>query len=240
MKKLMKYKWAAGAAVIAALALAVTGSVLFLGSGRRMRVEHAYYVEVGKLVESQGSWSLAYREDRGTVLSGSGEKKNMTEDGTVLYLKEEDKVLLPQPYVLQFAADNYIYRMEYFSTAQKTEEGILLRDGADSVLAPGGILYDGKDTYVFLEDVRLTVDGESRELPALSSIHAVYANRLEICSYPGGAEEIPLYVDSQVEISFSEGRLLMPLTDRVLLANQSWQLMVGSADYLPRINAWKE
>ena len=32
----------------------------------------------------------------------------------------------------------------------------------------------------------------------------------------------------------------MPLTDRVLLENQGWQLMCTSYQMLPRINTWED
>ena len=105
---------------------------------------------------------------------------------------------------------------------------------------PGGIIYDGKDTYLFLEPVKLTVDGEVTDLPALSMIHATYGNAIEIYPYGYEPSEVALYTDSDVKVTFSEGRTLMPLTDRVLLENQGWQLMCTSYQMLPRINTWED
>ena len=118
--------------------------------------------------------------------------------------------------------------------------GYRIKDGSTSVVVPGGIIYDGKDTYLFLEPVELTVDEETIKLPALSMIHAEFANLIEIYPYGYEPSKMDLYTDSDVKVSFSDGRTLMPLTDRVLLENQGWQLMCTSYQILPRINTWED
>lgn len=240
MQRQKKSRWIAGGLAAAAMLLVLLGVFLFLRSSRQIRVEDACYVENGEMVSTEHAWRLTYDGKERTTLKGDGRKKDLTEDGTVIYMKNEDKLLLPQAYALQFAAGDYIYRMEYFSTVEKTEDGILIRDGANSVKVSGGIAYDGMDTYVFLEPVTLKLDGEDYRLPELSMIHVEFANHMDIYPYGGQPENVPLYADSEVTVSFSGGKTLMPLTDRVLLENQAWQLMCTSFRQLPRIDAWKE
>ena len=241
MKNEWKNKWIAAGIAAVAMAVVISGVFLFLRSGRQMSVKDAYYIQDGEMVSSEGRWRLTFDKNKGTTLKGHGVRKNLTDDGTVVYYKLENKVLLPQTDCLQFAAEDKIYRLEYFSTVELVEGGgYRIKDGSTSVVVPGGIIYDGKDTYLFLEPVTLTIDGEERKLPALSMIHAVFANRMDLYPYGSDPEAIPLYVDSDAEVSFSEGRTLMPLTDRVLMENQSWQLMSTSYKILQRIDAWKD
>lgn len=149
--------------------------------------ERSYYIQDGEMVSSEGSWRLTFDKNKGTTLKGHGVRKNLTDDGTVIYYKLENKVLLPQTDCLQFAAEDKIYRLEYFSTVELVEGGgYRIKDGSTSVVVPDGIIYDGKDTYLFLEPVELTVDEETIKLPALSMIHAEFANLIEI--YPYGYE----------------------------------------------------
>ena len=241
MKNMWKSKWIAGGIAAIAMALLVSGVFLFLRSGRQISVKHVFYVENGETVSSEGkSWRLTFDQKKGTTLKGAGIRKNLTDDGTLIYYEYENKVLLPQTDCLQYAAGDKIYRLEYFTTVELTDDGYKIKDGASSVTVQNGIIYDGKDTYLFLEPVTLTIDGEERKLPALSMIHAVFANRMDLYPYGSDPEAIPLYVDSDVKVSFSEGRTLMPLTDRVLMENQSWQLMSTSYKILQRIDAWKD
>ena len=229
MKNEWKNKWIAAGIAAVAMAVVISGVFLFLRSGRQMSVKDAYYIQDGEMVSSEGSWRLTFDKNKGTTLKGHGVRKNLTDDGAVIYYKLENKVLLPQTDCLQFAAEDKIYRLEYFSTVELVEGGgYRIKDGSTSVVVPGGIIYDGKDTYLFLEPVELTVDEETIKLPALSMIHATYGNAIEI------------YTDSDVKVSFSDGRTLMPLTDRVLLENQGWQLMCTSYQILPRINTWED
>ena len=241
MKNEWKNKWIAAGIAAVAMAVVISGVFLFLRSGRQMSVKDAYYIQDGEMVSSEGRWRLIFDKNKGTTLKGHGVRKNLTDDGTVVYYKLENKVLLPQTDCLQFAAEDKIYRLEYFSTVELVEGGgYRIKDGSTSVVVPGGIIYDGKDTYLFLEPVKLTVDGEVTDLPALSMIHATYGNAIEIYPYGYEPSEVALYTDSDVKVTFSEGRTLMPLTDRVLLENQGWQLMCTSYQMLPRINTWED
>ena len=241
MKNEWKNKWIAAGIAAVAMAVVISGVFLFLRSGRQMSVKDAYYIQDGEMVSSEGSWRLTFDKNKGTTLKGHGVRKNLTDDGTVIYYKLENKVLLPQTDCLQFAAEDKRYRLEYFSTVELVEGGgYRIKDGSTSVVVPGGIIYDGKDTYLFLEPVELTVDEETIKLPALSMIHAEFANLIEIYPYGYEPSKMDLYTDSDVKVSFSDGRTLMPLTDRVLLENQGWQLMCTSYQILPRINTWED
>ena len=228
MKNEWKNKWIAAGIAAVAMAVVISGVFLFLRSGRQMSVKDAYYIQDGEMVSSEGRWRLTFDKNKGTTLKGHGVRKNLTDDGTVIYYKLENKVLLPQTDCLQFAAELV------------EGGGYRIKDGSTSVGVPGGIIYDGKDTYLFLEPVKLTVDGEVTDLPALSMIHATYGNAIEIYPYGYEPSEVALYTDSDVKVTFSEGRTLMPLTDRVLLENQGWQLMCTSYQMLPRINTWED
>lgn len=233
-------RWIAGGVAAVLLIVVLLGVFLFLRSSRQIRIGDAYFIEEGEIVSSGHTWKLSYDKKKGTTLKGDGRTKNLTDDGTVIYMNGEDKVLLPQAYGLQFAAEDKIYRLEYFSTLEKTASGVLIKDGGSSITVSGGIAYDGVDNYLFLEPVTMKVDETVYELPVLSTAHVVFANRIDLYIYGGEAKKLPLYTDSTVTISFSGGRTLMPLTDRVLLENQGWCLMSTAFRYLPRIDAWKE
>ena len=123
MKNEWKNKWIAGGIAAVAMALVISGGFLFLRSGRQISVKDAYYIENGEMVSSEGRWRLTFHKDKGTTLTGRGIRKNLTDDGTVIYYKLENKVLLPQTDCLQFAAEDKIFRLEYFSTVELVDGG---------------------------------------------------------------------------------------------------------------------
>ena len=88
-----------------------------------MSVKDAYYIQDGEMVSSEGRWRLTFDKNKGTTLKGHGVRKNLTDDGTVIYYNLENKVLLPQTHCLPFAAEDKIYRLEYFSTVELVEGG---------------------------------------------------------------------------------------------------------------------
>ena len=135
MKNEWKNKWIAAGIAAVAMAVVISGVFLFLRSGRQMSVKDAYYIQNGEMVSSEGSWRLTFDKNKGTTLKGHGVRKNLTDDGTVIYYKLENKVLLPQTDCLQFAAEDKIYRLEYFSTVELVEGGgYRIKDGSNSVV----------------------------------------------------------------------------------------------------------
>lgn len=135
MKNEWKNKWIAAGIAAVAMAVVISGVFLFLRSGRQMSVKDAYYIQDGEMVSSEGRWRLTFDKNKGTTLKGHGVRKNLTDDGTVVYYKLENKVLLPQTDCLQFAAEDKIYRLEYFSTVELVEGGgYRIKDGSTSVV----------------------------------------------------------------------------------------------------------
>lgn len=96
MKNEWKNKWIAAGIAAVAMAVVISGVFLFLRSGRQMSVKDAYYIQDGEMVSSEGSWRLTFDKNKGTTLKGHGVRKNLTDDGTVIYYKLENKVLRPR------------------------------------------------------------------------------------------------------------------------------------------------
>ena len=68
----------------------------------------------------------------------------------------------------------------------------------------GGYLFDGVDTYIFLENTELRWDGGSVEVPALSYAVARYGNTLQYFDYAAGTSTVVQTGESELTASFRE------------------------------------
>lgn len=234
--KLLRRPRLVGALAVAAMGVILIAAFLMLRGSTRTRVSDAFYVNRGEVTSTDGArWTVVWDETDGAYIKGSDTSLR----GLLLYTKE-GSVILTDRYVLQYANGDTVYRMEAFSTVTQTEEGIVLQDGSDTITVEDGVLFDGTDTYLFLTEVTLTVDGEEQVLPPLSSIRVVKNDIVDFYRPDTGAECILIYEDTEVTVALSGGRTLDPETDRVLLFNGAWTMMMPDAEGFDRISAWKE
>ena len=99
----------------------------------------------------------------------------------------------------------------------------------------GGYLFDGVDTYIFLENTELRWDGGSVEVPALSYAVARYGNTLQYFDYAAGTSTVVQTGESELTASFANGDVLDMGTDTMKKANGTWYLLVARPGTLNRM-----
>ncbi|MCD8046304.1 MAG: hypothetical protein LUE90_06695 [Clostridiales bacterium] len=203
---------------------------LYFAGKHRLTVADVRYAYRGEVTESgDETWTMTYsqtarattlRKQSGAVLC------DMTDDGILLYQAEDGSVILPNRYVLQYANDREgTYRVELFATVTAAEDGVLIEDGYRSTEVSGGVLYNGRDTYLFLEDVTLTVDGEEYDLPKLTGVRALYGDGIDICTPDGDAVFLETDTTSVATTELSAGCVIYLLSDRAELSGGGSELM---------------
>lgn len=113
-----------------------------------------------------------YRRGTGATKLSGGTLKRET-DALPAYYENRQAVVLPQDMVYYAPRDNTCLRVEHFSELTYNSLGVqeisLKRKTADM---QAGFLYDGKDIYLFLEPVKLSVNGAVIDLGAMSCVEA--------------------------------------------------------------------
>ena len=113
-----------------------------------------------------------YREGTDTTKLEGGALNRET-DALPVYYDDKQTVVLPQDMVYYAPRDNTCLRVKHFSELTYDSLGVqeisLKRKTVDM---QAGFLYDGKDIYLFLEPVKLSVNGAVIDLGAMSCIEA--------------------------------------------------------------------
>lgn len=191
---------------------------------------HYYFGE--KRIEFPGTCRISYEEG---VVRLKNDQELYELDSTPLY-NQEGNVILPYDYIWNNTATGHLFRLEHFSEIKQENSSICLVDGSRRQEKARGFLYDGVDTYIFLEHVTVTAGDTEVQLPAMSYAVARYGNTLQYY-HPGQ--------DSSTVVRTGEGEQLARLdngdtlnmgTDTLYLNNGTWQLLVVRPQVLDRMD----
>ena len=104
-----------------------------------------------------------------------------------VYYEDRQVVLLPQPMIYYAAGDAMAVRVDCFTELEYRDNGAVtaVADGREADLSRG-FLYDGEDTYLFLEPMTLSFNGYRIELGAMSYVSASYQNDVMVYNRADG------------------------------------------------------
>ncbi|MDR1329634.1 MAG: hypothetical protein LBK23_08550 [Oscillospiraceae bacterium] len=104
-----------------------------------------------------------------------------------IYRSDTRAVVLPQDMVYYDPRAGTAVRSDYFTELRYDENGFVtaVRGGASRGLSQG-FLYDGRDTYLFLEPVTLRFNGYRIELSAMSFAEAIYDGQIMLYDRESG------------------------------------------------------
>ena len=182
-------------------------------------------------VEYTGKCRIQYTDKEVTIRDENGKS---TLNSKPLY-QPDGTALLPFDYAWYPNADNQFFRLAHFSTMAIENNSVVLQDGSLKAESANGYLYDGVDTYVFLENTELRWDGGSAEIPALSYAVARYGNTLQYFDYSTGTSTVVQTGESELAAAFANGDVLDMGTDTMKKANGTWYLLVARPGMLKRM-----
>ncbi len=139
--------------------------------------EETYRYIMGVKLEYTDDMTLV-REDDETIIKDLDE---VSSGGIPLVSKSSNKLILPvsMGYMRPFN-ENPLKRVNYFATLTKKGSIVEINNSGAIVETAEGFLYDGDGTYIFLEDVVVTIGTVSYDLSPLSYVKEVYGQSVEI------------------------------------------------------------
>lgn len=156
-----------------------------------------YYYDTGVRYEQQDA-VIKNDNDNGVYLENSdrqGEDKLILSSAP-LYYADQPKIFIPCDTTITFPSKRKVARISKFSEFEDRQGAIFAKLGRDEYEIDEGFLYDGKNTFVFFDDMTVSWDGKAIELPALSYAIVVYNQRIEL--YPYGADSVVEQTGSSV------------------------------------------
>lgn len=145
-------------------------------------VETYRYV-MGVKVEYSADMQLVHT-DAGTMIE---DKDEVYSDGTPIVNDEEAQLILPVSMGLMrpFHEDS-LKRVNYFATLTKAGDVIEINQNDFITEVDEGFLYDGNGTYIFLEDMTLTIGSSTYYAHAMTYARVFYKDTIEIYNMTTG------------------------------------------------------
>ncbi len=171
-------------ALMAALLVILAVVVQFLGRAERITVEEPLYQYVFEQADSYPD-GVMMKKTEDTVLIDYGHQTVET-NGYPFYYEGKDAMILTDDFLYLQRDGNLGGKVAYFTVLSGSGTDYVLDDGANGSLK-GGMLYDGGDVYIFLEETEISYNGVTKTISGFSYVVCFQGESILICPY--GEEE---------------------------------------------------
>lgn len=155
------------------------------------------------------SADASYRNRDGVIEVREERGDHTLNSGVPILYEGERKMLLPANMILMTPAQsNSLRRVNYFTTVKVDGNIAILEKDGKSAQTYGGFLYDGEDTYVFLENAALRIGAREIELEPLSYVRAVYKQYVEYYNSADGSHEWIGMSETDVKATLQSGSII--------------------------------
>ena len=151
------------------------------------------------------SEEATYRNNKGSVSVWDGDTENTLSSIPILY-KNERKMTLPVNMLIMMPSQGTtVKRVNYFTTVKESNGIVTLQKDKKSADVFGGFLYDGEDTYVFLENTTLKIGVREIEMEPLSYAKVAYKQYIDYYNSEDGSHEWIIVDDIEVKAESESG-----------------------------------
>lgn len=191
----------------------------------------AYRYYAGNKAQMADGTHLSLQADGTTWMDGAGVEGSLT--SLPIYYEDRQTVVIPSSMVYYESGSSLAQRAECFTELNYLENGAVtaVHGGKETSLSRG-FLFDGEDTYIFLEPVTLSFDGYEIDLGIMSYVIADYRNNMMIYNRSDGSMsmEVP---DGPATAAAESGNYVLSLyNDSLTLHDGSKVLLFTRPDLL--------
>lgn len=145
----------------------------------------AYRYYAGQRVQLADGTRLSRDAEGGTRMVSGELEGEMT--SLPIYYEDRQAVVLPYPMIYYAAGSITPVRVECFTELEYLDNGsVTALSGGKEIPLTRGFLFDGEDTYLFLEPVTLSFNGYRMDLGAMSYVIADYQNDVMVYNRTDG------------------------------------------------------
>ena len=142
-----------------------------------------YRYDTGARLDYTGRTAFERDEETGEVALKNGGRTGTLGSMPIYFVDNENKILLPEQMAVVFPDVRKHGRSGYNMVVEKDENGSYIATvRGDAVDITNSFLYDGNNTYVFLEPMTISIGLEEIDVPAYSCAYVYYNLRVEIIS----------------------------------------------------------
>lgn len=213
----------------AACAVVVFCAVAALKGRDSMELAEPFYTSVNGMRMEWESGRLV-RDDGVTYIRQGRQRQSFEE--YPLIKADESEIILQRSCSLYRTTDDMFYRVDYFTRAERGENGVILRRRGKELEVAEGFLYDNEDTYLFLENAELSYGEESLAIGPMTVVQVSYMGHIQIFG-PGLTPQFSYLTNEEpVTAQFEGGKKVNLTTDRFYMQNGTWRLLFFPLDKL--------
>ena len=146
-----------------------------------------YFFDTGVRYDKQNA-VIKNDNENGVYLDNGGSQQTqekLTLSSAPLYYADEPKIFIPVDCTINIPSQRKAAKIAKFTEFEDRQGAVFATAGNDEYGIDEGFLYDGKSTYVFLDDMTVSWNGSAVHLPPLSYAIVVYNQRVEFYPYSG-------------------------------------------------------
>lgn len=218
------------------LIIAILCFINYKNNVKKYKTMSLYQYFSGVKYEYTGEVTLTLKD--GIIdLKNEDSSKKINFDSLPVYVKgSEHKMILPKTMSVVIPSiknKNYkISKLTMVKTDFELDNQSYLLYEYDNMYLDKSFLYDGVDTYVFLDNVELVVDDKKINLSPLSYVVAPFRGDIEIYDYKN--DKCTIIEDRESEVIVNYDKYVVDLTsDLIEYPDNSFKLLVKSVNKLP-------
>lgn len=162
----------------------------------------------GEKLEFNGKITLNHSNDVTNLEVENGKYQLGSEP---LYIEGEDSVIFPSAMSVVMPLQKMAqYKVGYFTLLKfddKQPQPILSGSNISNIPIANAFIYDGGNIYFFLEDTKLTFDGKTVMVSAMSFVDCSYKGDLEVVDYTKGESTVYENVNGTVLADHGDYRI---------------------------------
>jgi hypothetical protein len=217
--------------ILAAIVVAVVLIVMRLGV--YSIDEPVYRFENGARYDYSGTTEIKRDENDDAIYLKNKDESILLEDAPIYYGDDANSILLPQQMIYVDPTTLRTGRTGYNTLVSVDDAGVgtALVNG-DEIGIDKGFFYDGRNTYVFLEPVTVSWNGQTAELGPLSYAIVYYNLRLELYSADGETAVVEQTGDARVQATSADRGFTLDLGTDVMTTTGGESLLTTRPDLL--------
>ena len=180
LEKIHKRDLVLPVAIMGGLLVITLAVTVFLNRAERITVnEPMYQFNFEEADRYPNGISMKKNKDGLTVNNGVQQYET---NGYPYYYENRKALILTDSFLYLNQGGTEDGRVDYFTTISEDNGRFLLEDGRNVTLG-GGLLHDGKDVFIFLENATISYNGKTKKIGPLSYVVCFQGESILICNY---------------------------------------------------------
>lgn len=201
--------------------------IFFINSSAYTLKENGFQVVAGNKKKYTSGTNFIY-DETGPTYKGAQDNEYIV--NSPIYLSKSKSIVIPDDSIYFSGRDSNFRRITSFSEVSN-EKGLYIND----VEVFGGFIYDGKNTFTFLEEMDLTINGKNVVVKAFSSITTTSTNTYSLYNTSDKTIQVDYIVTDSLEAKGVDYRIDIR-NDIMYIQDDQKVLLFNRADLLEELD----